>query len=49
MVNKAIDKSSGILLRKRAARPEAISFEALVPAFDFSVVIGGGLDMGQPS
>ena len=51
VVNEALDKSSGILLGKRAAKPEAISFEALVPAFDFPValwVIGGGFDMGQP-
>jgi hypothetical protein len=40
VVNEALDKSSGILLGKRAARPEAISFEALVPAFDFPVGMG---------
>ena len=39
MVNEALDKSSGILLGKRAARPEAISFEALVPAFNFPVTL----------
>ena len=40
MVNEALDESSSILLGKRAARPEAISFEALVPAFDFPVGMG---------
>jgi hypothetical protein len=40
VVNKALDNSSGILLGKRAAKPEAISFEALVPAFDFPVGMG---------
>jgi hypothetical protein len=51
MVNEALDKPSGILLGKRAARPEAISFETLVPAFNFPValrVIRGGFDVGQP-
>src|SRR5262245_29739297 len=52
VVNEAFDKASGILLGKRAARPDAISFEALVPSLDFTVtlrVIGRGLDMGQAS
>ena len=39
MVNEALDKSSGILLGKRAAWPEAISFEALVPAVDLPVAL----------
>ncbi len=33
MVNEALDKSSAILLGKRAAWPETIDFEAQVPAF----------------
>ena len=52
VVNEAFDKASGILLGKRAARPDAISFETLVPSLDFTVtlrVIGRGLDMGQAS
>jgi hypothetical protein len=40
MVNEAFNKSCGIRLGKRATRPEAISFKALVPAFDFPVGIG---------
>src|SRR6516162_1332761 len=52
MVNEALDKPSAVLLGKRAARPETIYLEALVPPLDFTValrVIGGSLDMGQPS
>jgi hypothetical protein len=51
MVNEALDKSSGILLGERAARPETIGFEALVPSLDFTValrVVRRGFDMGQP-
>jgi hypothetical protein len=50
MLNEALDEPSGILVGKRAARPEAIGFEALAPAFNFAValrVIGRGFDMGQ--
>jgi hypothetical protein len=32
MVNEALDKASAIPLGKRAAWPETINFEALVPA-----------------
>ena len=50
VVNEAFDKASGIPLGKRATRPDAIRFEALLPSLDFTVtlrVIGRGLDMGQ--
>src|ERR1700687_1204326 len=49
--NEALDKSSGILMGERAAWPETIDFEALVPSLDFSValwVVWRGSDMGQP-
>jgi hypothetical protein len=51
IVNEALDKSSGILMGERAAWPETIDFEALVPSLDFSValwVVWRGSDMGQP-
>ena len=38
MVNEAFNKSCGIRLGKRATRPEAISFKALVPAFCHDVL-----------
>ena len=33
--NEALDKSSGILMGERAAWPETIDLEALVPSLDF--------------
>ena len=35
MLNEPLDESSGIQLAKRAAKPEAISFETVVPAEGF--------------
>jgi len=40
MVNEVLDKSSAILLGKRATRPETIDFETLVPSLDFTVGMG---------
>jgi hypothetical protein len=37
VIDETLDEPSGILLGRRAARTEAISFETLVPAFDFPV------------
>jgi len=51
VVNEALDKASAILLGKRAAWPETVDFEALVPSLDFTValrVVRRGFDMGQP-
>jgi hypothetical protein len=51
MVNKALDESSAVLLGKGTAWPEAVSLEALMPSFDFTValrVVRRGFDMGQP-
>jgi hypothetical protein len=44
MINEAL-KSSAILLGKRAAWPETIGFEALVPSLDFTVGMGRELHL----
>jgi hypothetical protein len=40
MLNEPLDESSGILLAKRAAKPEAISFETVVPVEVFLLYRG---------
>ena len=40
MLNEPLDESSGILPAKRAAKPEAISFETVVPAKGFLLYRG---------
>jgi hypothetical protein len=50
MGNEALDKLSAIVLGKRAAWPETIDFEALIPSLDFTAalrIVRGGFDMRQ--
>ena len=49
MLNEPLDESSGILLAKRAAKPEAISFETVVPAEVFYYTEDGLVAFFRPS